>query len=87
MRDNYSAINANRQAVLANSDSQRISEIARLANGYQSQGLTRTEALAMVENGDPRGYRSDVNLSPEQGAQLGFKPVEEAAEQPSAPRG
>lgn len=51
MRDNYSAINANRQAVLAKSDSQRISVIARLANGYQSQGLRAPKRWPWLRTG------------------------------------
>lgn len=88
MRDNYDAINSTRQKALNNAESQRISEIVRLANGYQAQGLTRTQALQLAERGDPEGFRSEVNLTIEQGAALGFRPAEEdAAEEASAPRG
>lgn len=87
MRDNYNAINSNRKNALDNAESQRSSEIARLANGYPAQGLTRTQALQLAERTIPQGYRPEVDLTVEQGAALGFRPAgDEAAEEAPAPR-
>ena len=49
MKHNYDAINANRKAMLDNRESQRTSEVARIASELQKQGMTRTEALKTAE--------------------------------------
>lgn len=49
MKSSYNAINANRRKALDNAETQRISEVARLATQYQQQGLNRTEALKTAE--------------------------------------
>jgi len=46
---NYQAINATRQHAQARAEIQRSSEIARMANELQKQGLTRTEALRLLD--------------------------------------
>ena len=49
MKHNYDAINTNRKAMLDNRESQRTSEVARIASDLQKQGMTRTEALKTAE--------------------------------------
>ena len=49
MKHDYNAINAARKAMLDNHNAQRISEVARMANNLQLQGMTRTEALKTAE--------------------------------------
>ena len=50
-RHNYQAINATRERMLRKAESQRISEVARVATELQKQepGLSRTEALRVAE--------------------------------------
>jgi len=49
MKPNYSAINATRKTMLDNRETQRTSEVARMATDLQRQGMTRTEALKTAE--------------------------------------
>ena len=49
MKHDYNAINANRKAMLDNRETQRTSEVARVATDLQRQGMTRTEALKTAE--------------------------------------
>ncbi len=49
MKPKYDAINANRKTMLDNHETQRTSEVARIATELQKQGMTRTEALKTAE--------------------------------------
>ena len=49
MKPNYNAINATRKVMLDNRETQRTSEVARVATDLQRQGMTRTEALKTAE--------------------------------------
>ena len=45
----YNSINANRKVMLDKRETQRTSEVARIATDLQRQGMTRTEALKTAE--------------------------------------
>ena len=49
MKHDYNAINANRKSMLDNRETQRTSEVARVATDLQRQGMSRTEALKTAE--------------------------------------
>jgi len=49
MKPNYNSINANRKVMLDKRETQRTSEVARIATDLQRQGMTRTEALKTAE--------------------------------------
>lgn len=67
-----------------------INDIARQANDYQAQELSRTQALQLAEFRHHEGYKPDLAISVEQAAAFGFKQVEikdtEAAEEAPALR-
>ena len=53
-RHQLQTINDTRRKALQSAESQRTSEVARIANDLQAQGVLRTEALKLADRRVPR---------------------------------